>query len=266
MTCREVRELLFAFLDNELDAQLSIELQRHLEHCCDCAREAEIERVIRKRLEFSLAEHENVPVFDEARLVQNLTGKAPELEVSRRSRRLWRVGLAAGFLMLVSAAAGLMLRQEYRQFTLADLIIDDFSHVLSEEPHIQVASNDPEVIAAWLKSKINLDVRVPAMHGPTCKLIGARKCSISERSAALALYEMNGSPASLVAMDSEETDFVGMRQADTGHWVDHCKGHTVVARKVGGLTYAAVGRMSEEDLLHLIPADNETKEKPAIQN
>ena len=50
MTCRETREHLFAFLDNELDAPLSIELQRHLERCPECAREAEIERTVGKKL------------------------------------------------------------------------------------------------------------------------------------------------------------------------------------------------------------------------
>ena len=50
MNCGEAREYLFAFLDSELDASLSIELQRHLERCPDCAREAEIERTIRRHL------------------------------------------------------------------------------------------------------------------------------------------------------------------------------------------------------------------------
>ncbi len=50
MICSEVREYLFAFLDNELDAQLSIALQLHLEHCPICAREVEIERTIREQL------------------------------------------------------------------------------------------------------------------------------------------------------------------------------------------------------------------------
>jgi len=39
MNCRELREYLFAFLDNELDAASSIEVQEHLEHCPLCARD-----------------------------------------------------------------------------------------------------------------------------------------------------------------------------------------------------------------------------------
>ena len=42
MRCGEIREYIFAFLDNELDAPLSIEFQHHIDHCAVCAREVEI--------------------------------------------------------------------------------------------------------------------------------------------------------------------------------------------------------------------------------
>ena len=70
MNCRELREYLFAFLDSELDAALSIEVQRHLEQCPECAREAEIERAIRRQLSNALHERD-----DEA-----TGGKETELE------------------------------------------------------------------------------------------------------------------------------------------------------------------------------------------
>ena len=58
MNCTEIREYLFAFLDNELDAHLSIELQHHLDHCPACAQQAEIEREGRRcdlRIAFTTA-------------------------------------------------------------------------------------------------------------------------------------------------------------------------------------------------------------------
>lgn len=54
MICNETREYLFAFLDNELDAHLSIEVQRHLDHCPDCAQQADIEREIAEALDCPL--------------------------------------------------------------------------------------------------------------------------------------------------------------------------------------------------------------------
>ena len=54
MICNEAREYLFAFLDNELDASLSMDFQHHIDHCAVCAREVEIERAIREQLICSL--------------------------------------------------------------------------------------------------------------------------------------------------------------------------------------------------------------------
>ncbi len=54
MSCTEIREYLFAFLDNELDVHLSIEVKRHLDHCPDCAQRAEIEREIAEALDCPL--------------------------------------------------------------------------------------------------------------------------------------------------------------------------------------------------------------------
>ncbi len=61
MICAEAREYLFAFLDNELDAALSMQVQRHLERCPECAREAEIERTIGKQLTTTLQAGADAP-------------------------------------------------------------------------------------------------------------------------------------------------------------------------------------------------------------
>ncbi|MEK7757590.1 MAG: zf-HC2 domain-containing protein, partial [Planctomycetota bacterium] len=50
MRCDEVHEYLFAYLDNELDVPVSMELQRHVETCHECAREVEIEWAIKGKL------------------------------------------------------------------------------------------------------------------------------------------------------------------------------------------------------------------------
>ena len=50
MTCEEVIEHLFAFLDRELDADLSGRIEEHLERCRDCFTRAEFERRLRARV------------------------------------------------------------------------------------------------------------------------------------------------------------------------------------------------------------------------
>ncbi|MGH8681895.1 MAG: mycothiol system anti-sigma-R factor [Burkholderiales bacterium] len=47
MTCEEVLEHLFAFLDRELDDKTSAEVEHHLEGCRGCFSRAEFERSLK---------------------------------------------------------------------------------------------------------------------------------------------------------------------------------------------------------------------------
>ena len=86
MNCGEAREYLIAFLDGELDASLSVEVQLHLDHCCDCAREAEIERTIRGRLAGVLQGRAASPTPDEEVLLQALRAAGLPLGVRSYKR------------------------------------------------------------------------------------------------------------------------------------------------------------------------------------
>ena len=58
-------------------------------------------------------------------------------------------------------------------------------------------------------------------------------------------------PASLVATDAEGLEMAGMKKVDHDgrtHWLDRCKGHTVIACRRGDLVYAAVSTLPEEQL------------------
>lgn len=41
MNCRDAREVVFLVTDNEAGQEVVISFQRHLEHCPECARQAE---------------------------------------------------------------------------------------------------------------------------------------------------------------------------------------------------------------------------------
>lgn len=50
MTCEEVIEQLYEFLDRELDEGLSDRINAHIERCRDCFTRAEFERRLRARV------------------------------------------------------------------------------------------------------------------------------------------------------------------------------------------------------------------------
>ena len=256
MTCSESREYLIAFLDSELDAPLSIELQRHLEHCPDCAREAEIERAIRQQLVQALQRGNDMAGADEAWLAQAVA------RIAGRStrRRFWRaLGACAAAIVIVISALWMLRAERSAPGSpphLADLVIDDFQHFLAKGRPVQLASADAAELSTWLRNQTHLDVTLPPAHGH-CKLLGARRCTIAQRPAALASYEMRGTPATVVVIPGTPADLEKMQvveQDGRTHWVDRCRGHTVVACRRGDLIYAAVSTLGEAQLVHLMEA------------
>jgi len=258
MTCSEIREYLFAFLDSELDAPLSIEVQRHIERCHDCAREAETERAIRQHLARALQADGAEGMPDDAALeqaVRRATGRVRWMASWSRRARL-TTGIAAALVLV--PLIGLAWRSGWvghSDAPLATLLVTDFEHFVNNGQPVQIASDDAQAVSGWLRSQTQLPVTLASAAGGHCKLIGGRKCEIGGRPAAFAVYEMNGKPASLVVVPSAVANFKGMRSTEhegSAYWVDRCKGHAVVACQQGDLVYACVSTLAEEELLHLM--------------
>lgn len=50
MTCEEVIEQIFAYLDGDMDEASTASIRHHLEHCRDCFTRAEFEKKLRIRI------------------------------------------------------------------------------------------------------------------------------------------------------------------------------------------------------------------------
>lgn len=255
MNCRDAHELLFAFLDNELEAQANIEVQLHLERCCECAREAEIERAVRKRLAASLEADDSALVLD-----INAVRKTLELVAAVRSdgrsapRRMLTRAAAALFLVAVVAIAVIWLdrseaeadRAQQAQVPFAAVgLVADFEHFVSAGKPLHLETESREELSRWMSRQLQGPIEVPVMKGQ-CRLLGARRCEFFEDPAAFALYEIDGAPAALLVTRAP-------RDMEQGRNVDHLRGHTVLMCRQGDLAYAAVGQQTEAELAELLP-------------
>lgn len=257
MICSEVREYLFAFLDNELDVALSIEVQRHLERCGQCAHEVEIERAIRKSLAARLSDQRVPPMLEPATLLRHCGRPGESPDSSRTFLRLHRRGLVlttAAAMLVLGAVAWLWPSSDAagtKADPFADLVVADFQHFVSDGLSVQFVSAQPDEVGDWLLINTGLAVSMPFGASADFRLIGARKCTIAGRPAAFAMYDIGGVPASLVATEAAGLEMAGMKKVDRhgrSHWLDRCKGHTVIACRRGDLVYAAVSTLPEEQL------------------
>lgn len=260
MTCREARQYIFAFLDNELDSALSLEVQQHIEHCPECARECEIENVVRRQLAAQLQEADGVPEFDESALLRLLQSE-PSVPLGRaqKTRRYWKLAAAGAIAAALLFAVTLFVANSGKQSThasLADELVDDFDHFVTESKPLQIVSADAKEVSDWLRDRTALAVNVPPIDPATGTLMGGRRCKINGVPAALAVYQVGDQMALLVALQGSDEALARMKRIDRNghtHWVDHCRGHTVLACRRGELIYAVVSRLSEDLLSSLMP-------------
>ncbi len=256
VTCGDLREYVFAFLDDQLDAPLSIELQRHLERCHVCAREVEIERTIRRQLGEGLEAAEPGAALDEKSLRRTVV----EITMPKRAPAVYRRRLAiaaalAGALLVAVAWRARTDTGDPAEGGFTRLVVNDFLHFLEEGGPLQVESSDRHIVSEWLQQRTLLAVVLPVFDGPRSQLVGGRKCKIDGRQAAFAVFDINGKCASLVVVAGGRGDLAGMssvRRRAERYWVDHVDGHTVVVSEHGKLLYAAVSTLPEEELFCLM--------------
>jgi len=259
MTCSEARQYIFAFLDNELDSALSLEVQQHIEHCALCARECEIEKVVRRQLAAKLQLAEVVPEFDESALLRLLRSEPGALvRMPRTTRRYWKLGTAGATAATLLFAVSLFVVNSVRQpqgVALADALVDDFDHFVTESKPLHIISTDAVKVSEWLRDRTALAVSVPSVDPAMALLMGGRKCKINGKPAAFVVYRIGNEMASVVALRESDEALVHMKRVERNghtHWVDHCRGHTVLACRRGELIYAVVSRLPEETLYALM--------------
>jgi len=214
MTCSEARQYIFAFLDNELDAGLSLEVQQHIEHCALCARECEIENVVRRQLAAKLQQADAVPEFDESALLRVLrSGPGTPVLTPRTTRRYWKFGAAGAIAATFLFAASFFVANPARQtqgVSLADTLVDDFDHFVTESKPLQIVSADAKEVSEWLRDRTALAVRVPSVDPAKALLVGGRKCKINGRPAAFAVYRLGNELASVVALQGSDESLARM--------------------------------------------------------
>jgi anti-sigma factor RsiW len=189
--CAVPLDRLSAYVDGELPAGEELAVRRHLDVCPACAITVESLLTVKDAVAAS-TDLRAVPHTLRERLASVTVPASPERRLTAR------IVVAAGVLVIVSLTVWMRAPQGVPDHVTETLVADHL-HFLQEPAAIEIASNDPELVAASLREKVGFPFTVPPVKGAA--LLGGRLCSLWGQKVALTFYEARGKRLSLFIAD-----------------------------------------------------------------
>ncbi len=239
MTCDQVRLVLGAYHDNELnDRMLEAEIAAHLEGCPDC----------RARLK-------GIGQVSEAVKGRGHRFVAPRSLEQQFARKWWRtaVPLAAAAVFLLVCLGLLYGRPDPNTVPL--MAIDSHVRSFQNGRLFDVVSTDKHTVKPWFQGKIDFSPSVPDLRTAGFELMGGRLDYLSGTACAVLVYSYKKHVVSVYVAPSARTES-WPRSAQV-------KGFNWETWTVADLRYAAISDASEDMVRRFADVFQDTARAPA---
>ncbi len=196
MKCAEARKLVRLYLDSELDAKNSFEVEQHLESCAECAGLFEAEKKFDARLDRFLRGGQATRALWEKVEAQVAPSR------SRGIKALWPVALAASLII----AAGAVLFAKSRTLDLANAVEECHSAYAHQITTPEFSGAVPSEIARQFGGRLDAEAFAYRSSEPTFTSNGARLCHVEGVPVALILGRCADIPVSMIVFKKSELD------------------------------------------------------------
>lgn len=245
LDCSEVRDLIHAFVDEELSADERQAVAAHLVDCRTCGQAlAELQRLRR-----SLAAAGTFPVprhvESRARVAIGLAAGS-EHRWSRRSV----MALAASHLLIAAVAAGgaawLLNRADRTDRLVRELVAVHVRANLADSP-VQIASSDQHTVRPWYSGRIDYSPPVRDFAGDGYPLTGGRVDYVLGRTAATLVFGRRKHRISVLIAPEQRSSIL---TASSGLAAAR-DGYNVAVWQADGFVFAAISDLNRSELDHL---------------
>jgi anti-sigma factor RsiW len=245
MSHDQVRELLDAYVDRELDVVTALALDRHLSECDAC-------RVTFMRYEqLHSSVKAQIPRFKapeglESKIRAQLHSAAynPHSRAPQRKRFLdWRAWSIAASVGIVVFGGLLLLQIAKRQSTsqvVAEQVVSSHIRSLMANHLADVPSTDQHTVKPWFNGRLDFAPVVKNLSSKGFSLVGGRLDFINNRPVAALVYRRRQHPINLFVWPSTDSD-ASLRTTTI-------KGYNLVHWTQEHMTYWAVSDLNAAEL------------------
>ncbi len=259
MTCQELDQILYPYLDGEFQTEERLEVEAHLNQCTQCTRrvheEARMQQSLRRAARQAV-ETTRAPAALRARLQNGMR------QEQRRVQQAWWLRASAAALVVMAAGGAWMAFQpeQHRRF------MEDAARRHARKLPVEIAGTSHEVVEAWLDGKFDHRVVVPQLPGS--RLSGARISNVTDRPAAYISYESHteqqGAPTKRIGLfvfdDAQrEVKAPPLPSVQVGSSL----GYNVAVWREGEIVYELVTDLDEKDIRRMLTEQDDASGKPS---
>ncbi|HWZ42782.1 MAG TPA: anti-sigma factor [Candidatus Saccharimonadales bacterium] len=252
MQCLESSRIRDAYLDGEIDALHSVELEDHLATCADCRMNLESQRVLKGLLQNASLRF-SAPVGLQDEILRSLTLAPPESPVKEAiaaDRRWlavpavrWRLAAAGLCAVLAGVFAMLLWSRGHAEQRLAEQVVDNHIRSMMANHLADVPSSDQHSVKPWFNGKLSFSPNVADLAAKGFPLAGGRLDYMDNQNVAALVYRRR---AHIINV------FIYPASGDTSPVLTQRRGYNLVHWDSGGMEYWAVSDLNASELQELV--------------
>jgi anti-sigma factor RsiW len=243
--CEEKRELLHGYFDGELDLVKSMEVEKHLQGCDNCAQAYGVIHSLRPVIGSSAVRFDP-PADLERHLRSALRRQNQAQRKSFEVRWRWLVAAISFVLVicLVLVAAPIFTRRSESDL-LAQEIVSSHVRSLMADHLTDVPSSDRHTVKPWFAGKLDFSPPVKDLTQQGFSLTGGRLDYIGHRPVAALVYQRGQHSINVFIWPATDTPAMN-ESASASH------GYNVIRWSNGGMAYWVVSDLNMEELQQFV--------------